>query len=366
MKNKLRKFISFALAMSCASSIFVLSSCEDTTDNVERNTTLRVFESSDGALDNFLNDYMERHIGYNDNRVITNTLGTGTTYAKYWEEKSLSWFDHDILGKDIEESIKTQLEVTPQDDYGMIFNANNNFLDSMWSGVAGGNPFCWPFPLYNKSQGNSIGWEFNNSANEDWYVQSGEEITYNGFANVSFAGEKDEALILKTKDFPLLYDKTYSTEHCPIIELDMRLNNVHMFGMDTDVEEVYIIWKTESGGDTWYEVPLSTWAVTTPEQTAYTATRTWLPMYLNENWNGKNLTAVGIKVQPKAGKALDVEFRLNNFQLNYDTRQSFPTSQYIMAFEEYASTSRDLEFLQNNLAKVRQAIMWELECLKGK
>ena len=90
MKNKLKKFISFALAMSCASSIFVLSSCNNTTDNVERNTTLRVFESSDGALDNFLNDYMERHIGYNENRVITGALGTGTTYAKYWEEKSLS------------------------------------------------------------------------------------------------------------------------------------------------------------------------------------------------------------------------------------------------------------------------------------
>ena len=365
MKNKLRKFISLALAMSCASSIFVLSSCDDTT-NVERNTALRVFESSDGALDNFLNSYMERHIGYNENRVITNTLGTGTTYAKYWEERSLSWFDHDIIGTDIEESIKTQLEVTPQDDYGMIFNANNNFLDSMWSGVAGGNPFGWPFPLYNKSQGNSIGWEFNNSANEDWYVQSGEEISYNGYLNVAFAGEKNEALILKTKDFPLLYDKTYSTEHCPIIELDMRLNNLHLFGMDSDVEEVYVIWKTESGGETWYEVPLSTWAVTNPEQTAYTASRTWLPMYLNENWNGQNLTAVGVKVQPKDGKALDIEFRLNYFQMNYDTRQSFPTSQYIMAFGEYVSTSRDLEFLQNNIAKLRQAIMWELECLKGK
>jgi len=146
----------------------------------------------------------------------------------------------------------------------------------------------------------------------------------------------------------------------------MRLNNLYLFGMDTNVEDVYIIWKTESGGETWYEVPLSTWAVTTPEQTAYTATRTWLPMYLNENWNGQNLTAVGVKVQPKEGKALDVEFRMNYFQLNYDTRQSFITSQYIMAFGEYASTSRDLEFLQNNLAKVRQAIMWELECLKGK
>ena len=367
MKNKLRKFISFALAMSCASSIVVLSSCDNNKeDTVERNTALRVFESSDGALDNFLNSYMERHIGYNDNRVITNTLGTGTTYAKYWEERSLSWFDHDIIGKDIEESIKTQLEVTPQDDYGMIFNANNNFLDSMWSGVAGGNPFGWPFPLYNKSQGNSIGWEFNNSANEDWYVQSGEEISYNGYLNVAFAGGKDEALILKTKDFPLLYDKTYSTEHCPIIELDMRLNNLHLFGMDSDVEEVYVIWKTENGGETWYEVPLSTWAVTNPEQTAYIASRTWLPMYLNENWNGQNLTAVGVKVQPKDGKALNIEFRLNYFQLNYDTRQSFPTSQYIMAFAEYASTSRDLEFLQNNLAKLRQAIMWELECLKGK
>lgn len=366
MKNKLRKFISFALAMSCASSIVVFSSCDNKEDTVERNTALRVFESSDGALDNFLNSYMERHIGYNDNRVITNTLGTGTTYAKYWEERSLSWFDHDIIGKDIEESIKTQLEVTPQDDYGMIFNANNNFLDSMWSGVAGGNPFGWPFPLYNKSQGNSIGWEFNNSANEDWYVQSGEEISYNGYLNVAFAGEKDETLILKTKDFPLLYDKTYSTEHCPIIELDMRLNNLHLFGMDSDVEEVYVIWKTENGGETWYEVPLSTWAVTNPEQTAYTASRTWLPMYLNDNWNGQKLTAVGVKVQPKDGKALDIEFRLNYFQLNYDTRQSFPTSQYIMAFAEYASTSRDLEFLQNNLAKLRQAIMWELECLKGK
>ena len=367
MKTKLRKFISFALAMSCASSIVVLSSCDNNKeDTVERNTALRVFESSDGALDNFLNSYMERHIGYNDNRVITNTLGTGTTYAKYWEERSLSWFDHDIIGKDIEESIKTQLEVTPQDDYGMIFNANNNFLDSMWSGVGCGNPFGWPFPLYNKSQGNSIGWEFNNSANEDWYVQSGEEISYNGYLNVAFAGEKDETLILKTKDFPLLYGKTYSTEHCPIIELDMRLNNLHLFGMDSDVEEVYVIWKTENGGETWYEVPLSTWAVTNPEQTAYTASRTWLPMYLNENWNGQNLTAVGVKVQPKEGKALDIEFRLNYFQLNYDTRQSFPTSQYIMAFAEYASTSRDLEFLQNNLAKLRQAIMWELECLKGK
>ena len=365
MKNKSKKLISLALAATCAFSVFAFSSCAGK-ESLERNTALRVFESSDVALDNFLNDYMERHIGYNDNRVITNTLGTGTTYAKYWEEKSLSWFDHEIIGKDIESSIKTQLEVTPQDDYGMIFNANNDFLDSMWSGVAGGNPFGWPFPLYNKSNGNSIGWEFNNSANEDWYVQNGGEITYNGFANVTFTGDKNEPLVLKTKDFSLVYDKTYSTEHCPIIELDMRLNNVHIFGMDTDVEEVYIIWKTENGGETWYEVPLSTWAVTTPEQTAYTATRTWLPMYLNENWNNQRLTAVGIKVQPKEGKALDVDFRLNYFQLNYDTRQSFPTSQYIMAFEEYASTSRDLEFLQNNLAKVRQAIMWELECLKGK
>lgn len=368
MKNKCKKIIGNVLAICCLSSAFAFSSCflpDGSIDNVDRNTTLRVFESSDGDLDNFLNDYMERHIGYNDNKVITNMLSTGTTYAKYWEEKSLSWFDHDILGTDLEETIKRQLSVTPQDEYGMVFGSNNDFLSSMFSGVAGGNPFGWPFPLYNKSQGNSIGWEFNNDANQDWYVESGEEITYNGYANVSFSGKKNQSLVLKTKDFRELYNKTYSTEHCPIIELDMRLNNIYKFGMDTNVEDVYIMWQTENGGDTWYEVSLSDWAVNPVEQTAYTAARLYVPMYLNENWNGQRLTAVGLKVKPKTEEKLDVTLALNYIQLNYDTRQSFITSQYILAFGEYVSTSRDLVFLQEYLPKMRQAIMWELKCLKG-
>ena len=50
MKTKWQKALSIALALSCASSIVVLSSCDNKEDTVERNTALRVFESSDGAL----------------------------------------------------------------------------------------------------------------------------------------------------------------------------------------------------------------------------------------------------------------------------------------------------------------------------
>ena len=361
MKNNGKKILCNALALCMLGSVLAFSACNET------QTTLNVFESSDKSLDKFLNEYMEKHIGYNENRVITFRLGTGVTYAKFWEEKSLSWFDHDILGSNIESSIKTQLKETPQDAYGMIFNGNNNFRGANDTGVAGGNPFCWPFPLYNKSNGNSTGWEFSN-ATEDWYVEGNGELTYDdiGFASVLFDGAKNEDLVLKTQDFLTIKNKTYSTEHCPIIELDMRLNNLHCFGVDSNVEEVYILWQTEAGGDTWYEVPLSKWSVLPVEQTAYTALRTYVPMYLNENWNGQQLTAIGLRVQPKENQALDVQFRLNYLQLNYDTRQSFPTSQYMMAFGEYVSTSRDLAFLRECLPKLRQAIMWELECLKGK
>ena len=361
-------FISVILSILILSTTFLFTACQNTADNVDsvkRNTALRVFESSDGDLDNFLNEYMERHIGYNNNKVITNTLSSGTTYAKYWEEKSLSWFDNDILGTNLEDNIKRQLAVTPQDDYGMVFGSNNDFLDSMFSGVAGGNPFGWPFPLYNRSQGNSLGWEFNNDAIQDWYVESGEPITYNGYANVSFSADKNQSLVLKTKDFETLYDKTISTKHCPIIEMDIRINNLYLFGMESNVEDVYILWQTKEGGDTWFEVPISKWAVNPVEQTAYSAARLYFPMYLNEDWNDKELTAVGLKVKPKQNKNLDITLALNYFQLNYDTRQSFITSQFILAFGEYIFTSRDTEFLKQYLPKIRQAIMWELKCLKG-
>lgn len=52
-----------------------------------------VFDSSDKGLNDFLNDFLKRHLRYDDNRIGKLSVGNAVMFDKEWESQSLMWFD---------------------------------------------------------------------------------------------------------------------------------------------------------------------------------------------------------------------------------------------------------------------------------
>ena len=75
-------------------------------------SNMLLFSSSDEGLDNFLNDYLHRHLRYDNLRIGDGALGSSVMFNKEWEAMSLMFFDSETS--------------VPDDRYAMIEDWTSN------------------------------------------------------------------------------------------------------------------------------------------------------------------------------------------------------------------------------------------------
>ena len=90
------------------------------------------FSSSDESLDDFLNDYLHRHLRYDEYRIGDLSLGSSVMFNKEWEAMSLFFFDSTsaAVPDDRVAMMENFLYNIPVDKFGYTWQAFDNLQPS--------------------------------------------------------------------------------------------------------------------------------------------------------------------------------------------------------------------------------------------
>ena len=358
----------FAAAVGCSSSYTALNTeglrfvqqGEDGKLELIRTSENLTFYTSDNSLTEFMNDFYSRHIRAGEESIGTARMGACWSYAKEWEALSLSWFDSTALALkeyDADALMQRYINSIDIDKFGnayVWFNDTDFPVDADAYDMPGQG---WVFPDYGDL--GTYGSEFSQSA-DSWTVDGKAGSVAGGYLVDSFYGTSEESLDLASGV------TNFSADIAPFVEIRMILEDLSRnAGMrETDIGDYGILWKTQAGGDTWYEVKASEFASNPVTLGQYNKVRTYFPMYLHPEWKG-TVTQVGVRIYPQEGESLDVNVSLEYFRTMADTRQSTSSAKYILTLEEMTSYSNDLQTVANNIGRARQAFMFQAYALEG-
>lgn len=335
------------------------------------------FHCSDEGFEDFINDYYSRHVRNGDDAIGTVPLGLGETYQKLWETDSLVWFDSTIDGLgdyDGMGNIKTYLSNLDVDSLGNVYSSPNTALvgtvGTAWMGQG------WPFPVYNRPENRGIvayGVEFNNTDNGGWFVDGANgSVDGKGFLTFSYTGSRNGVLEIKSPTLSkhtdnYSFDGYDTTVFGPFIEIDLRLEDLNAnSGFDSStIEDWNFCWRTKETGETWHKVKQKEFSANPINPTNYTVFKSYLPMYMDDNWHGKHVTEIKIEILPKKGERLNVNGSVNYVRMICDTRNSTNAGNYIGSLERYVMYNNDTEFLKTQMTKARKAILFQLYHLDG-
>ncbi len=343
------------------------------------------YQSSDEKLADFLNDFSHRNLRYDDYALGNTTVGGGTGYFKNWETMSLIWHNSSTaaLGEDkaakLYDALTSQSTGSNQDGLGMIYNTGNGREAANIEAGAAGIPQGWPFPYWKYSVDDPITefndlsvhgsttFEFNDvtsKQNQGWTAKNGsfnvnESSCVADFVSNCVAGENFE---FYTADMGAMLTKHggINTKYSPFLELDLKLDSA------TNVEDYYIVWQTQSGGDVWYEAAHNDFVTTRKEMYSGYTDRCYIDMAQNENWDNQIVTALGIRFKPQnAAKRMVVSGNINYIRCSYDTRQSNATYQWILALYNWAQYTNNVDNLVKLMPAARKAILFLTHALQG-
>ena len=160
--KKLSKIVSAALA---GAMCFSLAACGSKTvknpkptflDNgytyaKQNNEGLMQFYSSDETLDAFLNDYMERHLRYSDNKIGDLKLGDTKTIWKEWDILASAWMNTAGIGYNPKDKVANAISSIYQDEFGYIW------VDNGASATDWGQSWEFPNSKHNGTSDNTTG-----------------------------------------------------------------------------------------------------------------------------------------------------------------------------------------------------------------
>ena len=337
----------------------------------KQSETMLHFSSSDKAMDDFLNDYLHRHLRYDDYRIGELSLGNSVMFNKEWEAMSLFFFDTTsrAVPDDRVLMMENYLYNIPVDKFGYTWQA----FDSQ-EPAANADPEQyfgqgWPFPAYPSSAGESAGWEFNDvTGTDNWLVLvDGDDITEsvseaNGLLPVSFSGvESVEFLSPNTR---------INAFHSPFLQIDLRVSDSNGFANITDIDDVYVYWMTE--GDRGYTeekmVKMSEFATIQKEITANFSSQIYLPMFLHPEWGRSDtnvITDLRIEIRAKEGETISGNAQLNYVRGNYDTRHTNNAALLLRAAKLHYEFTGKKDVLADNLARYESAALFLLKTCGG-
>ncbi len=329
------------------------------------------FQTSDKAMNDFLNNYFVRHIGYvdeyNTDYAVTTVKPGETavdTFYQEWMAKSLFWFNSETaLDTDRYNGQKEILADRIVDEYGYVWCNDDSVRQNNAQEYDGKHSMGWPFP--SSREGNSFGystsWIFNEknensynwSSDFDASVDTEQGMMIGNFANKSSVSFNVN--ITKTADAIVPY-------FAPWLEIDLRMD----LDKPENVEDVYI-WFTNSSSENFSAakcVKASEWAAMHYEFTEDYEHLLYFPMYAHKSWgesdsiaNGANkIHKIKVEIRAKEGATISGTCGLNSVRSNFDTRHPDNQATYITALYEDISMTGDTAYLAANLNNARKAM----------
>lgn len=331
-------------------------------------STMLKFSSSDEGLDNFLNDYLHRHLRYDDMRIGSLSLGASVMFNKEWEAMSLMYFDSQTsVPDDRYAMIKDWTSNVPVDKYGYVWS-NKEELQPNYFSAATYFGQGWPFPDYSLSGGESMGWEWDdNDMAEGWEVRlNGNQVTPSVVSGlISIENSR-----IETVEFTSDPQTTYLVpKHSPFLEIDIRLNDFTNIGATSGFDDIIVEWK-KGGSDEWYQVSYKDFATYATNIGATFNKKFYLPMYLNPNWGTSDssqdaIRQIRITVKAKDGVKVNGGVKMNYVRGQYDTRQTNNNALLLRAAKMYYEFTGDNEYLAQNLVRFRKAAEFLIDVCGG-
>lgn len=329
------------------------------------------FASTQSGFDDFINDYLHRHLRYDDERIGSLALGDSVMFNKEWESLALMWFDSTTSSGEITDDrfakIKSWISGVTIDKFGYVWAITGSGLEGTTTSAGTYFQQGWPFPAYNTNNSGGKGYEFNRTE-QGWTTNADSAKIADGLWQTSYNGG-GELVFTSPENINL------NTLKSPFLELDIRIADQANFGKNSDIGDIAIRWRTaedDENGEQGYphEVMQSDFA-TIPEETigASFMKHLYFPMYLHEDWGWDTdnaITSVQIAVIPKQGMSMNIKADINYIRFNFDTRQSNNAVLLLTAAKNYQEFTGDLETLKQNLPRYRQAMQFMLGALGGK
>lgn len=344
--------------------------------------TMTYFASSDNTMDNFLNNYFLRHIGYydykeGDMKVGSYSIGTWFegVFNHNWNMEAVSWMnlsdDFKVDRKDNMRYITSSIVV---DKYGYVWDGMDTVEPTTGTFSDNKHTMGWPFPNASETFKDGLStkkysddtkyWDFN-SSNDSWKVEGGTGSISNGIFTTAASNQSSVSFSITGKN------KLIDRAHAPYLAFDLRMS-----GVIGEIDDIYVYYTTTSNGSFSDDIKVSvkdlaplTYDYSTAANTnlneAY-AHMTYLPMYTQSNWyekdeGSKYIYGIKIEIVAKSGQSLSGNFGLNYVRPYYDTRYSDNNGNYISAVREYYDATGDTEFLKESMTKVRKAIGFYLQ-----
>lgn len=379
----MKKFCAILLALVCACAFI---GCGDKGGNTtggfdayaytrESTTDMLTFSSSDKGLDNFLNDYLHRHLRYDDKRIDFRDLGSAVTFGKEWEAYSLMFFDstEGVLGNSRQDMLRNYINNVPVDRFGYVWNSQHAVHDD----DTRGNVYFhqgWPFPSYT-TVGNSRarGWEFANANVAGWTtcVNGGAPVT--AVADPVNSQGDSKIVLTASNEFTsgefispaMASNQRIDCAWAPFLEFDIRVDT----GSNAWVDDLYVYWKHD--GEDWADerkVSYKEFATTGDMEIGSDFNRhIYFPMYLHPKWGTEgDIAQFKLVVKAKEdGKVHNGTIKLNFVRAQFDTRQTNNIGIFLSTAQKYLEFTGDTVTLKRNLARFRMAAQFLLGYCNG-
>ncbi|MGQ9607788.1 MAG: glycosyl hydrolase family 65 protein [bacterium] len=213
----------------------------------------------------------------------------------------------------------------------------------------------WPFPFWKQGGPGTWGWHFSlDGVPNGWHgteekTQEGWEL-WGGIDN----GISDRAWNIELTS-PNAYIRTMPliihSDQSPFIQLRWRASGL-------EDSQPYLEWITEEDPNFSPEKRFYFHPITESQGIVYTM----IPVFRSPLWNGK-ITKLGINFGNKSDKA---KVGIQALFTQYDTRHNINNQNFIRGCCQYFWWTRDLNFLRNNLGRIRLALLYLMNDLGGK
>ena len=374
----MKKIVAFILGLICIFSFVACSNKGGDNFTYTRESTddMLKFSSSDSGLNDFLNDYLHRHLRYDDQRIDFRDLGGSVTFGKEWEAYSLMFFDstENVLGNSRQNMLKTFIENVPVDRFGYVWNAQHSVQEN---DVSGETYFHqgWPFPAYaTVNNSRARGWEFANGQKGGWTTTlNGADYDAKVEVNSSFDGKLVvESNSINKIEFISPENTNIDCSWAPFLEFDIRITDTSSSDVKKSfIEDLEVYWKhSDEDWSDGRKVTYSDFATTgdmtiTPNFNRHI----YFPMYLHNEW-GKSADnrVMQYKLVVKTvhdGKAHKGNVKLNFVRAQFDTRQTNNIGIFLSTAKKYLEFTGDRDVLSRNLARLRMATQFLIGYCNG-
>ena len=320
------------------------------------------FYSSDDDLDFFLNDFFKRHSGYTEDGVnlkvnsVTAGVNSEEFFSHEWMSMAYYWYNSDDgYAEDRIAGLREFLSSVPVDDYGYVWQSNDDVLPDNATYDSTYHRMGWPIPHTGTLK--TAHWDFNGSGDSgSWSSNVGASVS-NGLYKATLSGQSSNVTFTSNSFTSSgIFSSTQNyTYRAPLLQMDIRIADA------SNVEDIYV-WYTTNASKSFSEdkkVSVKDKAfISYPFSGEYNHL-IFLPMYAESAWGSSESTYVRqikVEIALKSGKTISGDVALNSVRLVADTRHSNNNSILISSLRQDYDFTGDLEFLQANITRARKAM----------